>query len=65
MTYVHKCLVVIPTFNEAENIDLLLQRLLAEVPQVDILIVDDNSPDGTAQLVAKVIAREPRVRLLS
>ena len=65
MTYVHKCLVVIPTFNEAENIDLLLQRLLAEVPQVDILIVDDNSPDGTAQLVAKVIAREPRVHLLS
>jgi len=65
MTYVQKCLVVIPTFNEAENIEPLLQRLLVEVPQVDILVVDDNSPDGTAQLVAKVIAREPRVHLLS
>jgi dolichol-phosphate mannosyltransferase len=60
-----KCLVVIPTFNEAGNIGPLLSRLTAEVPEVDILIVDDSSPDGTGTLVAQYSQKDPRVHLLT
>jgi dolichol-phosphate mannosyltransferase len=48
-----KCLVVIPTYNEAENIVILLDRLLALPIAVDAIVVDDASPDGTADLAAK------------
>ena len=58
-------LVIIPTFNEVENISLLLDRVLNEVPKTDILVVDDNSPDGTADVVKKVSSANPRVHLLS
>jgi dolichol-phosphate mannosyltransferase len=47
-----KCLVVIPTYNEAENIRVVLQDLLELETPVDILVVDDGSPDGTGDLVA-------------
>ena len=47
-------LVVVPTFNEAENIEVLLTRVRAAVPSADILVVDDNSPDGTGDLAEKV-----------
>ncbi|MFM8269412.1 MAG: polyprenol monophosphomannose synthase [Pseudomonadota bacterium] len=60
-----KTLVVIPTYNEAGNIGPLLERLTSEVPEVDILIVDDNSPDGTGNLVRKFSAKVPQVHLLS
>ena len=43
-------LVIVPTFNEALNIAEVIQRLLVAAPQVDILIVDDNSPDGTGKI---------------
>ena len=46
------CLVVIPTYNEAENIGVMLQNLLELETPVDILVVDDGSPDGTGDLVA-------------
>ena len=46
-------LVVVPTFNEAENIEVLLTRVRAAVPSADILVVDDNSPDGTGDLAEK------------
>jgi len=65
MTPTRKSLVVIPTFNEAENIEPLLKRLLSEVPHGDFLIVDDNSPDGTAKIVTALMAKEPRVHLLN
>ena len=45
-----RTLVVIPTYEEALNITEVLTRVRAAVPQVDILVVDDNSPDGTAAL---------------
>jgi dolichol-phosphate mannosyltransferase len=45
-----RALVVLPTFNEAENIDDVLTRLRAAVPDIAILVVDDNSPDGTGDL---------------
>ena len=60
-----KALVVIPTFNELENIELLLQHIISLQYEFDILVVDDNSPDGTAQLVKKQMGVVPgRIFLL-
>jgi len=42
-----KNLVIVPTYNEAENIRLLVQKLLALKSPVSVLVIDDNSPDGT------------------
>lgn len=47
-------LIVLPTFNEADNIVEVLQKLRAVVPEASVLVVDDSSPDGTADLVEKV-----------
>jgi dolichol-phosphate mannosyltransferase len=58
------CTVVIPTYNERDNIGPLLQRIL-ELPRFRVLVVDDNSPDGTAEIVATMARAEPRVGLLS
>jgi dolichol-phosphate mannosyltransferase len=58
------CLVVIPTYNEALNIARLIKAILAEGTQFDVLIVDDNSPDGTGEIVADIAAQNPRVQLL-
>jgi len=52
-----RTLVVLPTYNEAENIASMLRRLRAAVPAADVLVVDDSSPDGTAQL-AKDVGQE-------
>ncbi len=57
------CTVVIPTYNERENIAELIQRIL-EMSRFRVLVVDDNSPDGTAAVVAELAADEPRVGLL-
>ncbi len=57
-------LVCIPTYNERENIEAIVQAVLAADPRVDVLIVDDNSPDGTGQLADGLAANEPRVRVL-
>ncbi|MGH3508091.1 MAG: polyprenol monophosphomannose synthase [Nocardioidaceae bacterium] len=59
-----RCLVVIPTYNEAENIETIIGRLLAAVPQADVLVVDDGSPDGTGDLVDKLAADDTRVHAL-
>jgi len=59
------CLVVVPTYNEALNIERLIAEILAQGPQYDLLVVDDGSPDGTGALVAAIAARTPRVQLLS
>src|SRR5688500_14399937 len=57
-------LVVVPTFNEAENIEAMLTRVRASVPSADILVVDDNSPDGTRDLVEKAAAELGQITLL-
>lgn len=60
-----RSLVVIPTYNEAENIEKLINRILSQgVSGLDILIVDDNSPDGTDQIVDRMSKHEPEVFLL-
>lgn len=50
-----KVLIVIPTYNEKDNIKFLLRDIYATVPEVNILVVDDNSPDGTGQLIDELI----------
>ena len=57
---------VIPTYNEADNITLLLRRLTALYPDANVmfLVVDDESPDGTGRLVRSVAATDARVHLL-
>ena len=59
-----RSLVVIPTYNEAENIESIIARLLAAVPTTDVLVVDDGSPDGTGDLADKLAADDPRVHVL-
>jgi dolichol-phosphate mannosyltransferase len=58
-------LVVIPTYNESENIERMLRRICECLPGAGVLVVDDGSPDGTADLVKAVAAELPDVHLLS
>jgi dolichol-phosphate mannosyltransferase len=60
-----KSIVIVPTYNEAEGIVTMLDRLLGAAPDVDILVVDDNSPDGTARLVTAHREYHHRLYLLS
>jgi len=57
-------LVIIPTYNEIENIGQIIPQVLAESKLVDVLVVDDNSPDGTGEFVAKLRKDQPRLHLL-
>lgn len=57
--------IVIPTYNERQNIARLISRLLDLGPSVDILVIDDASPDGTAEVVSGIAQGNPRVRLVS
>ncbi len=57
-------LVIVPTYNERENIETLLDRLLELPYGLEVLVVDDNSPDGTGDLVAARRDRDPRIHLL-
>ncbi|MGH7654219.1 MAG: polyprenol monophosphomannose synthase [Gemmatimonadaceae bacterium] len=59
-----KALVIIPTYNEQENIRAVIERVLGTDPRLEILIVDDNSPDGTGNIVEEERARNPRLHLL-
>jgi dolichol-phosphate mannosyltransferase len=59
-----RTLVVTPTYQESENIVEFLQRARIAVPDADILVVDDNSPDGTADLVDEVNSRLGRIEVL-
>jgi dolichol-phosphate mannosyltransferase len=56
--------VVIPTFNESENIALIIGELHTFVPELAVIVVDDNSPDGTGQLADAIAARDARVHVL-
>jgi dolichol-phosphate mannosyltransferase len=60
-----KTLVILPTYNEKENIRQILPAIWAATPHVEILIVDDNSPDGTGQIVKELQGKESRLHLLS
>jgi dolichol-phosphate mannosyltransferase len=59
-----RALVVIPTYNEIDSIERVIARVLAADRRAEVLVVDDSSPDGTGDLVAKLASDEPRVHLL-
>ncbi|MGQ9672002.1 MAG: polyprenol monophosphomannose synthase [Candidatus Aminicenantales bacterium] len=61
-----KVLILIPTYNERENIESLLQEIfrLSLPAELSVLVVDDNSPDGTGELARRLAEREPRLRVL-
>jgi len=58
-------LVIIPTYNERENITEVVTRVLSQAQNLDILVVDDNSPDKTGKLIEELHKSEPRINLLS
>lgn len=59
-----KTLVIIPTYNERENIREIINKILNLGVELDILVVDDNSPDGTHQIVKEISEKDKRVNLL-
>ena len=59
-----KSLVIVPTYNERANVQALIPQVLSLPLDVEVLIVDDNSPDGTGKVVAEMAARDGRVHLL-
>ena len=64
MSTPERVLVVIPTYNEADNVEPILRRLLDANPDVEALVVDDGSPDGTGKLADEIAAEDPRVHVL-
>lgn len=60
-----KTLIVIPTYNERENITAIVPAIFNATPEVEILVVDDNSPDGTGDIVRSLQGRHPHLHLLS
>lgn len=56
-------LVVIPTYNEADNIERLIEEVMGAVEGMRVLVVDDNSPDGTSEIVKEISAKNPNVLL--
>ena len=59
-----RALVVVPTYNESSNIEQLLPLILEQDSRIDVLVVDDNSPDGTGKLVDAMAATNPRINAL-
>ena len=59
-----RVVVIIPTYNERENLDPIVARVRTSVPEADVLVVDDNSPDGTGELADKLAAGDQQVSVL-
>jgi dolichol-phosphate mannosyltransferase len=59
-----KVVVLIPTYNERENLALIVSRLRVAVPEADVLVLDDSSPDGTGEVADKLAADDDQVRVL-
>lgn len=59
-----RALVITPTYNERTNVPVLVARVLAQDPQIEMLFVDDNSPDGTGDLIEDIARENPRVHLM-
>jgi len=59
-----KSLLIIPTYNEKDNIERIIAAVLPQSATLEVLVVDDGSPDGTGEIVAKLGAANPRIHLL-
>jgi dolichol-phosphate mannosyltransferase len=60
-----RALVIVPTYNERENIARLIETVLSQDRRLEVLVVDDGSPDGTASIVEEIMSQNDRVNLLS
>ncbi|NDI24976.1 MAG: glycosyltransferase, partial [Actinobacteria bacterium] len=58
-----KRLVIIPTYNEAKNAPVLIERIFKHITEVSILVVDDGSPDGTAELCKSLLSKFPKLHV--
>lgn len=61
---VPETLIIVPTYNERENLPDLVRRLMAQTVPLEILVVDDNSPDGTGQIADTIASQNPHVHVL-
>ncbi|MDH4223271.1 MAG: polyprenol monophosphomannose synthase [candidate division Zixibacteria bacterium] len=59
-----KILIIIPTYNEKENIGKIIPLVLEKDPRIEVLVVDDNSPDGTAKIVEELNSNNSRIKLI-
>jgi dolichol-phosphate mannosyltransferase len=59
-----RALVIIPTYNESENLPSIVPEVLAQDERLEVLVIDDNSPDGTGKLADEIAATDPRVHVL-
>ena len=59
-----RALVCVPTYNEAENLPKIVPAILAQDPRLEVLVIDDGSPDGTGALADRMAAADPRVHVL-
>jgi dolichol-phosphate mannosyltransferase len=59
-----RVVIVMPTYNERQNLEIIAGRIREAVPDADLLVVDDNSPDGTGDLADKLAEADPRVQVL-
>lgn len=59
-----RSLVCLPTYDERDNVAPMVEAILAVDPKVEVLVIDDNSPDGTGEIADGIAAREPRVHVL-
>lgn len=59
-----KALVIIPTYNESQNAENIITEVLQQSEMVEVLIVDDNSPDGTADIVKRMMQTNPRIHII-
>lgn len=59
-----RALVCVPTYNEADNLPKIVPAILAQDPRLEVLVIDDGSPDGTGALADQMAAREPRIHVL-
>lgn len=64
MSPTDRALIIVPTYNERENVARLIDSVLAQDPRIDMLIVDDGSPDGTGEIVDEIALKNGRVHAL-
>ena len=59
-----RVLVIVPTYNERDNIESIIERIVGSVPDANVLIVDDGSPDGTGKIANELAATDTRIHVL-
>ena len=60
----HEAVVIIPTYDEKDNVRPISDAILRAAPDTDVLFVDDNSPDGTGRIIDELVAGEPRIHVV-